>query len=209
MKVNFKPIYLGIAGAMLASPALWAADPAQDKAIGFGVTLATDSLKKVSHNSTGFNLNGSLEFNLPLTDIKIRPGLGLSVFPGKKGDNWNYELERNVSTKTQLINIQASFDLVIPTRVCQSLNLITGLSLNQWRYSGQTYNNDPHPFRMEGSKASDDLKLGLRVGLNYKFNNKWSGEALLQMVEYGYPTTEVTSYNINPCWVQFGVKYHF
>lgn len=208
MKKYLKPICLGFA-AVLMSASLLQAEEAQNMAIGGGITIANDSLKKVTHNTPGLNFNISTQVPVASSKVMFRPGLGLSVFAGKWGTNEDVDNGLTTESKTQLVNVQATFDLMIPTGAVDNLTLITGISINQWRYSGQVRGGHPHPFDLEGSKAPDDVKLGFRAGLDYRFNKQWSGEFLLQLVEFGSKNTEEHYHNFNPTWLQVGVKYHF
>lgn len=206
MKMNFKPVCLGFAAVMLAAPVLQA-EEVGNAALGFGLTTATDSLRKVTHSTLGLNVNGSIDFNLGGT-LKMRPGFGITVLPGKDGVNYDVN-GTPVNSKTQLVNLQCTFDLVIPTGTNNAFSVITGLSINQWRYSGSTKDGSPHPFGLDGSRASDNVKLGLRLGLNYQVSQRWTAEALLQMVEFGSKTSFQSEENVNPCWMHFGMKYRF
>ena len=210
MNKNLKPICLGFA-AVLMSASLLRAEEAQEMTIGGGITIANDSLKKVTHNSLGLNFNVSTQMPIASSNVKFRPGLGLNILPGKWGENNDIDNGLVTESKTQLINIQATFDVLVPLPVpgIDHLALVTGLSINNWRYSGQTKDGNPHPFGLQGSAAPADIKVGLRVGVDYRINKQWSSELLLQVVEFGSRNTEVHYHNFTPSWLQLGVGYHF
>jgi hypothetical protein len=210
MNKNLKPICLGFA-AVLMSASLLQAEEAQEMAIGGGITIANDSLKKVTHNSLGLNFNVSTQMPIAASNVKFRPGLGLSILPGKWGVDNDIDNGLITQSKTQLINIQATFDVMVPLPVAgiENLTVITGLSVNNWRYNGATRDGNPHPYGLQGSAAPGSVKVGLRVGADYRINKQWSSELLLQVVEFGSGNTEVHYHNFNPSWLQLGVKYHF
>ena len=210
MKKNLKPICLGFA-AVLMSASLLHAEEEQNMAIGGGFTVAADSLKKVTHNTLGLNVNISTQMPIASSNVLFRPGLGLSLFSGKFGQNNDIDNGVVVESKTQLVNLQATFDIMVPAVLVDNLTLVTGLSVNQWRYSGQTKGGNPHPFGLDGSYAPDDVKLGFRVGMDYRISKQWSSEVLFQMVEFGSrdKSNDIHYHNFNPTWLQFGVKYHF
>ena len=66
MNKNLKPICLGFA-AVLMSASLLRAEEAQEMTIGGGITIANDSLKKVTHNSLGLNFNVSTQMRVRCT----------------------------------------------------------------------------------------------------------------------------------------------
>ena len=116
MNKNLKPICLGFA-AVLMSASLLRAEEAQEMTIGGGITIANDSLKKVTHNSLGLNFNVSTQMPIASSNVKFRPGLGLNILPGKWGDNNDIDNGLVTESKTQLINIQATFDVLVPLPV--------------------------------------------------------------------------------------------
>ncbi len=223
MMKNMKKIGLGVAAVLLLAPSLKAGD---GKAfLGGGVTFANDSLRKVTNQTPGLNLNGGWDYTLPDTNTTFRMGLGLNILSGKEG-TYNYIYDPNnlsvpVSTisKTSLYNVQGTVDLLIGTP-WEKAKIVTGLSVNLWRYQaasryvpGSPGAGDivpsPHPYDLQGSKAPGDLKVGFRIGLDYQVNKAWSGELLLQMVEFGATNGDSRTNAFNPSWLQLGVKYHF
>lgn len=203
MKTIFKPIHSGAAALLLLAVAPMRAEEANyNPSLGAAVTFSTDSLKKATNNSLGFSVYGSVERPIASSNVFFRPGLAISVFPGKLKDDY----------KTQLTNLQGSFDVVIPSGLSESFKVVTGISINQWRFQGRTERDKPHPYNLDGSYAPGAMKIGFRIGANYKFGKHWSGELLLQMVEFGnrnQDSSEADKTHLNPGWVQAGFRYHF
>ena len=220
MMKSMKKICLGAAAVLLLAPSLQAGD---NKAfLGGGLTFANDSLRKVTNNSLGMNLNIGWDYTLADTNTTFRMGLGLTILSGKEG-NYTYVYDPNntavpVTTisKTTLYNVQGTVDLLIGTP-WEKVKIVTGLSVNQWRYQAASRfasgSGDilptPHPYDLQGSKAPGDLKVGFRIGADFQVNKAWSAEAILQMVELGGTNSESRLNSINPTWIQVGVKYHF
>ena len=220
MMKSMKKIGLGVAAVLLLAPSLQAAE---GKAfLGGGLTFANDSLRKVTNNSLGLNLNGGWDYTLADTNTTFRMGLGLTILSGKEG-NYTYQYDPNFQdlkvttiSKTTLYNVQGTVDLLIGTAV-ENLKIITGFSVNQWRYQATSRNVSgaenivptPHPYDLQTSKAPGNLKVGFRIGADYQVNKAWSAEAILQMVEFGGGDSESRFNSINPTWIQVGVKYHF
>jgi hypothetical protein len=222
MMKNVKNIGLGVMAALLLAPSLQAAE---GKAfLGGGLTFANDSLRKVTNNSLGLNVNGGWDYQLADSNTTFRMGLGLTILSGKEAtysyiyDPNNMYADVTTISKTTLYNVQGTLDLLIGTP-SEKVKIITGLSVNQWRYQSASrfaagsHNNDivptPHPYDLQGSKAPGNLKVGFRFGVDYQVNKAWSGEAVLQMVEFGAGDSESRFNSINPTWIQVGVKYHF
>ncbi len=115
--------------------------------------------------------------------------------------------------KTSLTLVQLAGDLLVDTRV-QGLRGVLGLSVNSYtaRFSGQespsVYDVDHH-FPFHDAKG---LKGGLRVGLEYAFNRRWTGQALFQTTELAgrdrYDPL-IRRGGINPGWLEFGFRYQF
>lgn len=191
---------LGIVGAALvmSAPAM-AADTQEGWYLGGGLTFACDSLKVATHKTLGLNLNAGLDRQVGDTNLGFRPAFALTFLPG------NWEKDQKVS----FINMQVSGDLVIPSGI-DNLNVITGLSINTWQYTADSRNGADAPFGMVGTFAPRNLKLGLRLGFDYQISKRLTANAILQMVEFGnQPSDRATWDNVNPSWVELGVKYHF
>ncbi len=191
---------LGIAGAaaLMSSASLSAATP-EGWFLGGAVTFANDSLKVATNKTTGLNFNVGLDRQIGDTNVGFRPGLGITFLPGEWKDD----------AKISFTGIQLTADLVIQTGI-EHFTMITGLSVNNWRYLSDTRNGAESPFGLDGNFAPDAVKLGFRVGFDYKINEHLTADLLLQMTEFGnHPSDEFSFRNINPTWLQAGVKYHF
>lgn len=198
MKRNLRMLGLIAAAALISAPALKAEVPT-GWFIGGGVTFANDSLKQVTNNNLGINLNIGLDKEIGDTKIGFRPGFGLTFLPG----SWDGD------SKTSLNNLQVTGDLVVNTPI-DKFKVITGMSINLWRYIGDARNGASNNWGLNGAMAPGGLKLGLRVGFEYKVSKEISAELLMQAVEFGNQPNGVQSwYNFNPSWLQLGVKYHF
>lgn len=166
--------------------------------IGGSATIANDSLRKVTNETLGLNLNIGLDRMIGDTNIGLRPQFAMTWLSGKPKDG----------TKTSLVNLQVAADVLIPVGY-ERVRLVTGFSINQWRYAAVADSNGNHPFNLSGKKAPASLKLGFRGGVDVKIADRWTAEALFQMVEFGSMDTKVGYHNFNPSWIQVGVKYHF
>ncbi len=199
MNSKLKTLWIAAAATLVALPSLRAED-VQGMFVGGAVTVANDSLKKVTGKTYGVNLNIGLDRTIADTNIGFRPAFGVTWLPGKVVAD---------GSKTSLTNLQISTDLIVPTGI-DRLHLVTGISLNLWRYlASPATGTGENPWGLDGSKAPNKLKFGFRGGLDVKITEKWTAEVLLQMVEFGSPTADVNWKNINPTWIQAGVKYHF
>lgn len=222
MMNSMKKIGLGAAAVLLLAPSLHAGDG--KTFLGGGITFANDSLRKVTNQSPGLNLNGGWDYTLADTNTTFRFGLGLTILSGKEGtysyiyDPNNQYLDVTTISKTTLYNVQGTVDLLIGTP-WEKVKVVTGLSVNQWRYQAASRyaegsNNTgivpaPHPYDLQGARAPGDLKVGFRFGADVQIDKAWSAEAILQMVEFGAGDAQSRLNNFNPSWIQVGVKYHF
>ena len=198
MKKTLRMLGLVASAALISAPALKAETPG-GYFYGVGVTYANDSLKQVTNQNLGLNFNMGLDREISGTKVGFRPALGLTFLPG----SWDQD------SKTSLTNLQATGDLVIPTTI-EKFQVVTGLSVNLWRYIGDSRNGADNKWGLNGAMAPGGVKLGLRVGFDYTFTKQITGEVLMQLVEFGNQPNGVASYqNFNPTWLQFGVKYHF
>ena len=168
-----------------------------------GVILANDSLKKATHNSTGFILAGDWGTQVWGTQVDARLGLLGASFPG---------MEKN-QLKTSLTLLQAHGDLVITTGL-PALTGLVGLSFNSYAMSragieSTTPKDVDHHFPIRDAKG---LKLGLRLGLNYAFSKQLSGELMFQQTELaGKDLSDpmLRQGGINPSWFELDVRWHF
>jgi len=200
MKRNFRLLSAAGIAALLALPAA-AGEPTENWHLGLDVSLANDSLRKVTEKTEGLGLCIGLDRKLGDSNVGFRPGFSMHFLPG------NY---RGDDSKVSLTNLQLAMDLLIPTGL-KNLNVATGLSLNLWRYSAIGSNQGVPPYDLSGSKAPNDLKFGFRLGLDAKVSSNVTAEVMLQMVEFGRYITgkDYIADCINPSWVQVGARYHF
>jgi len=170
---------------------------------GGGFIVGLDSLKKATHNTLGFNLGADYSFRIPETEMDARVGLSLGLMPGS---------EQN-GLKTSLTLFQAHGDMVIET-TAKGLFAVAGLSLNTYSMSRSgTESQDPmdrdHHFPVRDAKG---LKLGLRLGIAYAFNARFSGELLVQQTELSGKDLQdpfVRQGGANPAWIELNARYHF
>jgi len=171
-----------------------------------------DSLKKATNNGTAFIVGGDYDTHIYGTEVATRTGLSLAAMPGKE----------RFGLKTSLTLIQLHQDLYLDTPNPKLRGLV-GLSLNSYAMSTSGSENTldaldlDHHFPMHDVKG---VKLGFRIGLDYRFSGSWSMELLLQQTELAGKnlsgdiqapdgTPLVRQGGINPAWIQLGVTYHF
>ena len=170
---------------------------------GGALILGLDSYKKAVNNSTGLTLNLGYDTELYKSGVPARVTFGVGLMPGKELNG----------LKTSLTLFQLAGDLLVNTEV-QGLRGVIGLSVNSYsaRFSGQespsVYDVDHHfPFR-----DAKGIKGGLRLGLEYTFSPRWTGQALLQTTELAgrqrYDPL-IRRGGINPAWLEFGMRYQF
>lgn len=201
MNLNTKLMGLGLALGMLAIPA-----SAQGTGFYVGGNLSYAggmSLKNsVTKQDLGLVVDGGYIGKLASTDIPFRASLGLGWFPGAK-DN---------GRQANAFNAQVAGDIFINTPV-DKLRLITGLSFNKWRMD-ISYDD---PAMGSFTNNVKGIKFGARLGVDYTFSSKLTGELLLQMTELGTDQdftkdpqgSTLGRVPINPSWLQVGLKYHF
>ena len=170
---------------------------------GGALVLGLDSYRKAVNNSTGLFLNAGWDTTVVKSGIPARLSFGVGFMPGKDKDG----------LKTSLSLYQLAGDVLIETGV-PGLKGVLGLSLNKYtaRFSGEesqaVFDSDHHfPFRDDSG-----LKGGLRLGLEYGFSARLSGEVLLQATELaGRERSDalIRQGAINPSWIQFGARYRF
>ncbi|MFN7958864.1 MAG: hypothetical protein U0P46_11165 [Holophagaceae bacterium] len=170
---------------------------------GAALIYGLDSYKKAVNSTAGLTLNLGYDTSVYKTDIPARVTFGVSLMPGK---------ERN-GLKTSLTLFQLAGDILIQTEV-QGLRGVVGLSVNSYsaKFSGlespAVFDAEHHfPFR-----DAKGLKGGVRLGLEYVFSKRWSGQVLLQATELAgrqrYDPL-IRQGGINPAWLEFGARYRF
>jgi hypothetical protein len=187
--------------------------------LGGALINQLDSAKAITNSSMGFSVTGAADWKTG-QDYIIRTGLGLNFLPGSTWNDpgWSYD-----GVKTSLTGVQLFGDLHIPTGM-KDLHLVAGLSLQQWRFNTSKPAASTSPIQNTSSDPTSGTiqgpKFGMRLGLDWRFNAKWSGEFLIQQTELGnWNQSDVARgykekgveflTNENPAWIQVGVRYHF
>jgi len=192
-----------LAVLLIASPLL-----AQDTgfSVQAGLLNGFQSLEKVTGGKkTGIALGVSYEKNIYKTDNEFRLSILMSSFSCAEKNNIGLTMDK-------LTNFQLSGDVFLPTKI-ENLRYFVGLSANGYSaIYGRIPDNgddanpaDPFIYDVNLSKGT---KMGIRTGLDYRINEKWSADVTFQLTELG------TSYvnkggGLNPAWLQFTARYHF
>ncbi len=179
---------------------------AQDHSFGLGgsLILGHDSLKKATQNTMGFTVWGDYTGKVYGTTMPVRVGLGLTSMPGK---------EKN-GLKTSLGSVQVYGDLLLETP-WQALNGVLGLSINNYSMTKSGTEDTQHPDNVDRHFPVRDvkgLKLGLRLGLEYRFSDRLTLQVLLQQTELAGKDLQdplVRVGGVNPAWTQVGLRYTF
>jgi len=206
MNMSFaKRVSLGIAALALPGVMAHAADgPAFF--VGGGLIGALDSAKVVTHSTLGLNLTGGADFRVADGTYGFRPGIAINFLPGSAKDGF----------KTSLTGFQAYGDIVFNSGI-KDLSLIGGLSIQRWYYKSTA---DASSGMTSDKGFIAGPKLGLRVGLEYRFDKNLTAELLFQQSDLGSQDGDtkgnvdasgnlVNGLNVLPAWIQVGVKYHF
>jgi len=188
---------------MLGLLALPLAAQSTDFSAGGALIYGLDSYKKAVNSTTGLTLNLGYDTAVYKSEIPARITFGVGFMPGK---------ERN-GLKTSLTLLQLAGDILVQTDV-PGLRGVFGLSINSYsaKFSGlespAVFDAEHHfPFR-----DAKGLKGGLRLGVEYAFSTRWSGQALLQATELAgrqrYDPL-IRKGGINPAWLELGARYKF
>ena len=176
--------------SLLALPAL-RAQALTSWDVGASLVLPLDGLKKVTQASGlgGFTAEAGYHGLVHGSALPFRLSASVLALPGKQV----------AYVKSSLLGFQVAADVFSPTGVDRLL-LVTGLSVNQWRWDYQD--------ATQHTKASlKGAKLGARFGFDYQLNPRVTARLLLQVTELGTDNQRIRSYN--PSWVQAGAKYRF
>lgn len=176
---------------LLTAPPLLAQDAGFS--VQAGIFYGFDSLEKVTRNKTGGAIGVSYENNVYKTSNMFRLNLLWNMYPGSTDSIAAPDI------KTSLTSIQLSGDIFLRTSV-ENLRFFAGLSANKYSAS---YDPEPDP-----NKEADGVKLGIRCGLDYRLNNRWSFDATFQLTELG-TSYAVGGGGLNPAWMQFSARFHF
>ncbi|MCL1894735.1 MAG: outer membrane beta-barrel protein [Holophagaceae bacterium] len=158
-----------------------------------GALYGFDSLEKVTRNRTGATLGVSYENTIRKTSTMFRLNLLWNTYPGKTDSDTAPDI------KTSLTNVQLSGDVFLTTPV-ENLKFFAGMSANNYSAS---YSPEPDP-----NKVTDGIKMGIRTGLDYRINKRWSCDATFQLTELGVSYADKGG-GLNPAWMQFTARYHF
>ena len=216
-----------LAGALFASAAV-ASQAAETPKFDVGVSLisALDSTKRATHNSGGFNFQGGVEFAVQ-ENLGFRFSLGWNSFSGTETAGVMRGTEQAPATpiatsgKFALRSYQGSGDFLFATGVT-NLRWVFGLSVNRYTYSLVVTPGFESPMRYKDKTGYHDAfapttpyaqvpgtKVGARLGLEYRIIPNLSASLLLQQTELGSALSNAHQINVNPSWLELGVKYHF
>jgi len=174
----------------------------------------SESLKKVTNNATGISINAAYDIVIPGSEVPARISLAFVNIPGKAT---TYSTPTTDGSLRTTLNIfQLSGDLLIATPA-EGLKGIVGASLN--KYSLDLEGNEDKTAANAGNPSAhfpvvdaSGVKVGFRLGLDYTFTKRLSGEVLFQQTElsgHQRNDTLVRRGGLNPAWFQFGIRYHF
>lgn len=221
MNLSFaKRLSLGIVALALPSVMAHAAD-GPNFFVGGGVIGALDATKTVTHSTLGFNLTAGADYRMGDGSYGFRPGVAINFLPGSAQDG----------VKTSLTNFQVYGDVLFDSGI-KNLSFSAGLSVQRWYYKTTADAGIVSPLQLDDKGFLNGTKLGLRLGMEYRFNKSFSAELLFQQTDFGSkngdpkgnvyssngnfppPTpaqegTLINGTNVTPSWLQLGVKYHF
>lgn len=158
---------------------------------GLNLVLPLDGLKTVTQANGFGGITAEVGYNNLVhgTKLPFRASLSLNVLPGKEVDY----------VKSSLLGFQGAIDVFAPTGI-DRLSMVTGLSLNRWRW-------DYQDATQHSTTTMKGPKMGARFGFDYQVNPKVTASLLLQMTELGVDPQSTRGYN--PSWIQAGAKYRF
>lgn len=189
---------------LLAAPSLHAQSTGFD-AQG-ALVLANSDLTKLTHSSTLGGLSLGLGYTTQVTGagVPLRLSFNAGTFPGHTFG----------TVKSGLTLAQLAADVHVATPL-KDLSLIAGLSANKyWLHNSGTPsglmsdvgNSSVTYYRYDWALTRDrGVKLGARVGLEYRLSPRLVLLSTLQMTELG-----TGSYGpINPSWLEVGTRWRF
>ena len=225
MRMNPKLAGILSGVALIAAPL-----SAQEKPITFnvgGAYMSTfDDIQNVTHKSSAYQLSVGMTTHLLGTDVPFRVTLADNVLPGATHGITNI--------KSSLNGVQLAGDVLIGSGL-DNLNFVTGLSINKWSLSnkgteptGEWVPQDPgaglpplppgqeyryHADNYYALKEDKGIKFGARLGMEYRFDQHWTSDLMVQVIEVGTGAKNSAGNSIvsgvNASWIQLGVKYHF
>ncbi len=201
----------GLVGfAVLAATPLTAQEVKGGASVVVSLGYNLDQPYKTTANRTNMGAEFGYEMRLEDAKVNLRPLVGVISFPGSDAHG----------LKTGLTALQAGVEVLIPTSV-SGLRTTFGLTVNKWsiKNSGVEVKNVT-AFPIEDDKG---IKLGLRLGLEFKVTDRFAIQTLLQGIELGRsperlyvasagenaPPNTLAKGGQNAAFVQVGVKYSF
>lgn len=158
---------------------------------GLALAVPNQSTTALTHAGgvSGGAVEGGYQGILRGTRIPYRVSVSVTGLRGREVDY----------AKSSLIGLQAAADVLVDIGV-PKVALVTGLSLNSWRWDYQDKDQHVTPtFR--------GAKIGGRVGFDVRVSPRTTASLLLQMTEMGTDSTASKAYN--PSWVQAGLRFRF
>lgn len=186
---------------LLAAFGMSAALSAQQVEVGGFLSYASGLTMKsqVTHRDMGMGLEVGLRVDNNRFGIPTRFGLTYGTFPGAE----------TMGVKRSLTLVQLASDVYIPREVLPKTRLGFGISLNKWSLTHEALGVKTNP-EIKG------LKVGARMSLETEINKNLRLNATLQAVDLGSSThlgpggdVATAVVNVNPSWIQIGVRYAF
>jgi len=176
--------------------------------VGAALANVQGSIKTLTNNSMGYEINGGVEFAFQ-EKMNLRTTAAINLLPGKSQGGHNFGLR----------GYQVAADLVFASPFPHT-DFILGLSAQRWQYQLTLDEGVDNPYVSQNTgsvvwPASSaysfvpGVKLGFRMGAEYKINDHVLVELLFQQTELGSMNGDPSFFNKNPSWLQVGVKYTF
>jgi hypothetical protein len=186
------------------------------------LTAAQPSLSKVTHHTLGYGAQLGLATHISGTNVPVRIGLGMGLFPGGQYG----------SIKSTLYHSQIFADVFLPTGL-RNTTWFLGLSGNRYHIKNEgqetwtpdpsysVYANPGSVFALTAAEVDRKNRAGFRIGLNYRYNRNLAAEFLGQTTELGLRKAHYminasgaqvyagTVGNVNPAWLQVGIRYTY
>lgn len=167
-----------------------------------GVFATYASGMSMKNHVTQANLGAGIEFGYRSLENRVqvpcRVGLSVASFPGKSVNG----------VKNSLTHAQIAGDVFIASPF-ENTKLVIGGTFNHWRVSAKGPGYDI-------SGGVKGIKFGGRIGVETQVSEKISLNLLWQVTELGTtrelePQGKMTNaiVQVNPSWLQVGVRYHF
>ena len=181
--------------------------------LGGSLLNQLDSAKSITNNSLGYSITGGADWSTS-HNYMVRTGLALNFLPGSA---FGQTGRTDAFVKTSLSSYQVFGDILVPSSY-KDLSFVVGLSLQKWNYKTSKPATSVSPIGADASSGNiKGVKFGMRLGLDWKVNARWSAELMLQQTELGSQDNELKGNttdsrylsNENPGWFQVGVRYHF